>query len=286
MAVQIVQLTLPMFLGCIVNWLLFGVLLVQIYIYYAAFPQDNRWSKIAVALVLFLEVVETISDTRDTAKAFGAGWGNVDVLDAVGWAWFSVPVMSPLIASVGQGFFAFRIYVIGRRSIWLPIIISLVSLLQLASGIWTGVNICIAGKFSLLQEHNAVATSLWLASTSFCDLLIVFGMVYHLWGSHEREFSRISSAVSRILLLTVETGLLCVIFALVDLYLFLGFKGTNYHLGVCIELSKIYSNSILLIFNSRVHISYRDAQDTQRSFNLSVPSSRSRTRNSTIQFSS
>jgi hypothetical protein len=37
------------------------------------------------------------------------------------------------------------------------------------------------------------------------------------------------------------------VFVLVDIYLFASYKGTNYHLAVCIELSKIYSNSILLV---------------------------------------
>lgn len=37
------------------------------------------------------------------------------------------------------------------------------------------------------------------------------------------------------------------VFVLVDIYLFASYKGTNYHLSVCIELSKIYSNSILLV---------------------------------------
>jgi hypothetical protein len=47
--------------------------------------------------------------------------------------------------------------------------------------------------------------------------------------------------------MTAETGVLCALFALVDLYLFATYKGTNYHLALCIELSKIYSNSILLV---------------------------------------
>lgn len=39
-----------------------------------------------------------------------------------------------------------------------------------------------------------------------------------------------------------------------DLALFVRYGGNNFHLGVCIWLSKLYSNSILAILNSRARI--------------------------------
>ncbi|KAJ7891325.1 hypothetical protein B0H14DRAFT_1072785 [Mycena olivaceomarginata] len=81
------------------------------------------------------------------------------------------------------------------------------------------------------------------------DLLIIFGTIFSLRQSTGSEFTstRTNSLVSRIIRLTAETGGLCMVFVLVDIYLFASYKGTNYHLAVCIELSKIYSNSILLV---------------------------------------
>lgn len=48
--------------------------------------------KLLVFLVFIVEILQTLSDTRDTIRVFGAGWGNPYLLDEVGWAWFSVPV--------------------------------------------------------------------------------------------------------------------------------------------------------------------------------------------------
>ncbi|KAF7294609.1 hypothetical protein MIND_00997500 [Mycena indigotica] len=268
MPVAIVKLTLPLFIGTILNWLLLGVFLVQIYIYYAAFPHDSRRAKIGVAAVLVLELLETFSNVNEQARTFGAGWGDMKALDTVGIAWLSVPLIGPLVASIGQWFFAMRIYIIGR-SIYLPIVICLLSVLQLAAGTWTAVNIAKAGRFSLLQERNAIPTPIWLVSAALCDVLIVAGMVYYLMKSRVREYSRIKSAISRILLLTVETGAICAVLVLVDLYLFIAYKGTNMHLSLCIELSKVYSNSILLIFNSRARITYQNSQDSHISIHVS-----------------
>ncbi|KAJ7221609.1 hypothetical protein GGX14DRAFT_430425, partial [Mycena pura] len=238
--------TLPVFIGTILNWLLFGVLLVQVYIYFIAFPKDRTWWKAGVVAILVLELIETLSNARDMVRTFGSGWGDMEVLDDVGWAWFSVPVMGSVVAFVGQMFFAYRIYKIARSK-YVPVLVLILSVVQLGAGIWTGVNICIARKFSLLQSHNVVATAFWLAGTSLCDLVIVFSTVYYINKALEPGFRRVRPDISRIIMLTVETGALCALFAIVDLYLFVSHKGTNYHLALCIELSKIYSNSILLV---------------------------------------
>jgi hypothetical protein len=79
---------------------------------------------------------------------------------------------------------------------------------------------------------------------------------------------------------TVETGVFCAMFALADLALFVKYNGNNYHLAVCIELSKVYSNSIMIvswsclvpffflyftnglqILNSRAHIGHAPPKD-------------------------
>ncbi|KAJ7118655.1 hypothetical protein C8R43DRAFT_88657 [Mycena crocata] len=254
-SLSIVKLTLPILIGTLMNWVLFGTLLVQILIYFAAFPKDRARWKFLVCVVTCLELIETTAGTRDVVRTLGAGWGDMDALDDVGWAWFSVPIMGSAIACIGQSFFAWRIYIIGHN-IYISGLIMTLSTVQLGGGIWTGVNICNARKFSVLQTHNLRATSTWLAATALCDLVIVFSTVFYLVISRRPEFRRINSAVSRIVQITVETGLLCALFAIFNLMLFATFKGTNYHLALCIEFGKVYSNSILLILNSRAHIGH------------------------------
>ncbi|KAJ6493036.1 hypothetical protein C8R45DRAFT_825063, partial [Mycena sanguinolenta] len=112
------------FVGTVIDWALLGTLVVQVYIYYLAFPKDRRSSKLVVAFVVVAECLQTLADSRDSIRMFGTGWGNPQVLDDIGWAWFSVPILgslsktSPrssevsvtlileLVASVGQMFFA------------------------------------------------------------------------------------------------------------------------------------------------------------------------------------
>ncbi|KAF7359120.1 hypothetical protein MSAN_01253500 [Mycena sanguinolenta] len=276
---SVVPLTLPMFIGTLLNWGLFGTLLVQAYIYFSVFRKDRAWLKFIVILIVSLEVIETLSATHDMIIVFGTGWGSDDALDSVGWAWFSVPVMGSIIAFVCQVFYGWRIYIIGNSPLFFGLI-TLVSLVQLGAGIWTGVIICNAGKFSLLQSDNLRATATWLATTSLADLIIVCGTVFFLRRSTDPEFTskKTNSIVSRLIMITAETGMLCMLFALVDLFLFAKYKGTNYHLSVCNELSKLYSNSILLIFNSRAHMGHGCTHTTNSSYSVNLSSTVFRSR--------
>ncbi|KAJ7885388.1 hypothetical protein B0H13DRAFT_2343260 [Mycena leptocephala] len=243
------QLTIPMFIGTLLNWALLGALAVQFSF------QTSCLSR------LYAEILQTLSDTRNTIRTFGSGWGNFDILDEIGWAWFSVPVIGALVACVGQIFFAWRIHIISR-SLVIPSLIAVITTFQLVTGIWTGVEIARAKRFSELKFDYFKPPVAWLSATAACDLIIVASTCFYLLKSRSTGFQRSTDhIVFRIIKVTVETGVFCAMFALADLALFVKYNGNNYHLAVCIELSKVYSNSIMIILNSRAHIGHAPPKD-------------------------
>jgi len=259
---EVGKLTIPLFIGTVLNWALLGTLTVQVFIYFFAFPNDHRFSKILVTSIVLAELLQTLGDSRDTIRMFGEGWGNPEFLDNVGWAWFSVPILGSAIASAGQMFFAWRIYIISNKNLWVPSVIAVVTALQLGAGIWSGIEICRAGKFSLLQFDLLRPPVAWLGATALSDLIIVAGTTFYVLKGRQPGFRRTTDAVLfRIIRVTVETGLVCALFALVDLSMYVTYQGNNYHLAVCIWLSKVYSNSIMIILNSRA--SFTHASPTQ-----------------------
>ncbi|KAJ7223471.1 hypothetical protein GGX14DRAFT_540268 [Mycena pura] len=266
------QLTIPLFVGTVMNWALLGALAVQVYLYFFAFTVDQRINRFVVIFVIIAEALQTLGDSRNTIRAFGAGWGDPNSLDQVGWAWFSVPVLGSLIGCVGQAFFAWRIYIISSHALLMPIIIGLITLFQLGAGIWTGVQISRAGRFSLLSFKSMKPPVAWLSATALADLLIVAGTVYYLLKARQPGLrSTTQAAVNRIIKVTIETGVPCAAFALVDLALFVKYNGNNYHLGTCIWLSKVYSNSIMVILNSRAHIGHDAGVESVQMTGVSYP---------------
>ncbi|KAJ7253372.1 hypothetical protein B0H12DRAFT_596551 [Mycena haematopus] len=271
-AINIGELTTPLFIGTLMNWTLLGALAVQIYLYLIAFPKDGLRFKFLVVFVFVAEILQTLSDTRDTIHVFGAGWGNYNLLDEVGWSWFSVPIIGATIACGGQIFFAWRIYIISH-SLIIPVCIAIVTSFQLGAGLWTGVEISRAGRFSALQYDYFKQPVAWLSATAACDLIIVASTCFYLLKARQGVQRSTNNMVFRVIKVTVETGLFCALFALADLSLYVKYRGNNYHLAVCIELSKVYSNSIMVILNSRAHIGHEPPSPHTRSTSYQMSTS-------------
>jgi len=248
----IAQLTGPLLLGHFFNWGLFGALTVQVYIYYLAFPKDRWFSKGIVTFAYTVELLQTVLATRDAFRNFGTGWGDMRELDAVGWLWFSVPVLGSIISCLGQVFYAWRISILSQ-SYWVSGVVLILSLLQFGTGLYSGAYAHIIGVFSQVQIREYKTTCVWLGGTALCDVIIAISMMYYLQRS-KTGFKQTAALISKFIRITVETGLVCATFAILDLALFLAFKENNYHLAPSIALSKLYSNSLLAVFNARVRI--------------------------------
>ncbi|KAJ6462787.1 hypothetical protein C8R47DRAFT_1327118 [Mycena vitilis] len=248
--------------GTVINWSLSGVLAVQVYLYFLAFPKDRTLTKVLVVFACVVEFLQTLADSHDTLVIFGADWGKERSLDRSRWGWFSVPILGSIVACVGQIFFAWRIKIIGQ-TLYIPALITTLSVIQLGAGIWTGVAIVSAGKFSVMQFDQVKAPVVWLATSAASDLFIVFGTVFFLMKARQRILgtTTTSLAISRIIKVSAETGSVCALFAVADLSLYVAFDGNNYHLGICIWLSKLYSNSMPVILNSRAYIGRAAQQD-------------------------
>jgi len=248
----IVQFTGPLLLGHLFNWALFGVLSVQVYIYYLGFPKDRLLPKCLVVFAYILELVQIVLATRDAFRTFGPGWGDMEVLDQVAWIWFSIPVMSSIISFTVQMFFAWRIWILSRK-VWIPIAVVIISTIQAVSGIWTGTHAHFIADFTQVEKHDSKTTAVWLGGTALCDVIITVSMIYYLTTART-GFRATNAILVKIVRVTVETGLVCSTFAILDLSLFLSFENNYYHMVMCIALSKLYSNSLLVALNSRVRI--------------------------------
>ncbi|KAJ7854745.1 hypothetical protein B0H14DRAFT_3449484 [Mycena olivaceomarginata] len=206
------KITIPLFVGTVLNWCLLGALAVQVYIYILAFPKDRPINKLLVALVFIAELLQTLGDSRNAIDYFGISYGNLDALDQVRWGWFSVPILGSTIACCGQMFFAWRIWIIGRA--WCtPALIAVITTTQWTAGILTGVDIVRAGRYSRLQANRLRPEPIvWLSATAAADLIIVTGTLYYIQKSRNKNFRLYESnytslALSRIIKVRLVSGL-------------------------------------------------------------------------------
>ncbi|KAK7462791.1 hypothetical protein VKT23_007373 [Stygiomarasmius scandens] len=247
----LVDLTGPIFIGAILNWMLLGTLTLQVYIYYLESKTDRKLIK-ATVYFLFL------TDLLQTGLATDYAWKTLvffdpTVLQDVPRSSLSLSFVNPVISAVVQIFFAWRIWHLNRSKYArvFPVLIVLVALMQAISAIVASIRFTLTSDIAQLAKLRDGFT-VWLAGTFVADVLIAGCMVYVLRKAQARAFSlRSETILTRLLMNAVNTGAVTAIGAGVELIMFLVFTTNNYHQAPAFVLGKLYSNVLLANLNAR-----------------------------------
>ncbi|PPQ98171.1 hypothetical protein CVT26_003217 [Gymnopilus dilepis] len=149
-------------------------------IYFLAFPNDPLRNKFFVYGVYVLELVQTGIVAVTFFRAFGTGFGDYAFLDQIGPSWFSIPILSGLVAFLADIFYAYRISVLAE-SYWVAGSVVFLAITQLAGSIAQGVEMQQVGLFSgLLGTQFKVATAFWNGGSALCDVIIAVCMAFYL----------------------------------------------------------------------------------------------------------
>ncbi|PBK86542.1 hypothetical protein ARMGADRAFT_530386 [Armillaria gallica] len=250
---SIEKLSGPLIFACFLNWGLFGTLSVQLYLYYLAFPKDRKFANYLVYGIYAVEFSQTMLVTRDAFLVFGYGFGDMKVLTAMHSHWFTVPVTSAAAAYVGQSFYAYRIFVFSK-SRTVPAFIICVSLTSSVAAIITGVYSFQAGNITKLNNRKtSIAVGIWCGSSALCDIIIAICMTYYLMRSNT-GFRRTRIIVTKLIRLTIETGSVTAVVALLNLILFFAFPHQTFYTTPALIMPKLYANTIYMVLNSRIRI--------------------------------
>ncbi|KAJ7123132.1 hypothetical protein C8R44DRAFT_785360 [Mycena epipterygia] len=249
--INVPLLTGPLVLGYMWSYCLYGMLLVQVYMYSEAFAKDRRGIKIIVWSMFTFETVFTIFTTIAAWNAYGPGWGDTDTLLIIDWAWEPLPALNGVLAAMAQSFYIWRIYSLTRK-LWLPIIIACIMLTQLTMAFYYGIVVSIEGRgvdklFALSPE-----VTVWLVGSAACDILITLSLVFIL--SRQRRtagFQRTTSVINKLIRFSVETGSVTSVGALIEVILWLTCRQWNLHFIFFLILGKLYSNMLMATLNCR-----------------------------------
>ncbi|KAF9564066.1 hypothetical protein CPC08DRAFT_748638 [Agrocybe pediades] len=241
----------PLLIGHLLNWCLFGALTVQVCMYYLSFPHDRPFSKYFVMTVYLWEAAQTFMLTDSAFDAFARGYGNLNHLDKIGTIWFTVPIMSGVVAFAGQSFYAYRIHILSQSKI-IAALILLLATVQLAGSIACGTQSKKAKRHSQFLGRDAyITTGIWTGGSAVCDLIIAICMTFSL-SRRSTGMRRTSVLLKRIILLTIETGTVTAVIAILTFILSILPNRPNYYLAPVGILGKLYANSIMAVFNGRI----------------------------------
>ncbi|TCD64910.1 hypothetical protein EIP91_003446 [Steccherinum ochraceum] len=247
----------PALLAHLFNYGLLGILTVQVYLYYIAFPNDRYKYKITVGVVFVFELAQVSVATYDAFRMFASGWGNFVQADEIGLYWMSGPLMIETLGAFCQCFYTQRIYALGRNySIVTPI--CFLSVLQFAFGVYAAVEVHNSPELSSGESGTVrIAGLMWSCTAIACNTLITCSMFYHLWKAKRAspvKRSSTSSTLSRMMLYTVETGFIAVATSIMALVCYAASQSTSLWFLWMMVIGKLYSNCLVAVLNARVRI--------------------------------
>ncbi|KIK66604.1 hypothetical protein GYMLUDRAFT_37766 [Collybiopsis luxurians FD-317 M1] len=263
-------------IGHLLNCLLHGVFIVQIYSYFVTFPGDRRTFKLLVLSLFLLENAQTGLVVYDAITTFGLNFGNVSELDKIRLQWLSVPVLSAPISCSVQLFFANRVRIlqnvtphgVSKENKIIPAILFLLSLTQGVASLVAGIpEALVKGGATVfnVQGQRTAPVIVWLSSTCLCDIAIAASMLFYLRrDSTNKKATRM--VIQRIKRHVLETGAATAGVATATLILWLAVPSHPVWTIPASVISKIYSNSLLasLISREANQAQFSQAQTTNR----------------------
>ncbi|PBK87028.1 hypothetical protein ARMGADRAFT_1168900 [Armillaria gallica] len=239
----------PEVVAYLLHWGLFGTLSVQLYLYYLAFPKDRNFTKCLVYVIYIVEFIQTMFVTHDALAMFGYGFGDLEVLTRMDFNWLVVPVMGGVVACVGQVFYAYLIFILSRSRI-VPAFVTCVSSTSSVAAILTGVYAFEAGDITKLNNRKtSIAIGIWCGGSALCDVIIAICMTYYLTHrSTSLHHTRI--LVTKLIRLTIETGSVTAVVALLSLILFIVFPHQTFYGTPIFLMPKLYANTVYMVLNS------------------------------------
>ncbi|KAJ7250645.1 hypothetical protein C8J57DRAFT_677843 [Mycena rebaudengoi] len=245
----------PLLIGLILDWMLQGTLIVQLYLYYNADRKDPIFLKIVVYGIFILDTVQTVFATAETWDMLVLNWGNPDIVAHPFWVGGVLPMLSGIIALCVQSFFAWRVYSLKPNRIVLCVscVIVSVSIMQCVASIVESAQF-VADPTNLARifpKHY-----MWLSGTLVADVLITCAMVGVLWGVKKKSsnFESTDRMIMRLVVLSIEVGALTTIVAAAELAISNLYPQYFLYEVPAFILGKLSNNSLLVSLNARGYV--------------------------------
>ncbi|KAI0036381.1 hypothetical protein K488DRAFT_82174 [Vararia minispora EC-137] len=237
----------PQFFGTLFNWALYGVLACQTYHYYLNFGRDKRTIQGLVYVIFALETAQSGLVAHDAFAILVRGWGDTAAALNPEHLWLTAPIMDGIIGTATQLFYAYRILVLSRSRVLCGTIcvFSMVALAgSIADGIQSNQGHAVVNVGSAVNG-SAIA---WLVGTISCDALIsAYMLIWYLRIRSTLVYKTTTDIVTYVLRITVISGCLTTITAVVLLSVQLSFSNAFYEITPGLVMAKLYSNSLLAL---------------------------------------
>jgi hypothetical protein len=247
------------FIGVVVAASLWGVSCVQVWYYYTMYPTDVWYLKLLVAAVLTFDTVHQVLITHTVYTYLVTNFSNPVELGNLVWSLLVEVLFNGFTALLVQCFLTMRVWRLSNKSYILTGSLSLV----LAEFICVIIYVVKALQMTTFAElttlKNLSMTVNALAAAG--DVLIAIVLCFMLQKSRT-GFKGSDTMITKLIIFTVNTGLLTSICAVASLISITTAGTTFIYIAFYFCLGRLYSNSLMATLNARQSIRSAVAEET------------------------
>ncbi|KAJ7362746.1 hypothetical protein DFH08DRAFT_950984 [Mycena albidolilacea] len=236
--------------------ILYGIGVLQTWIYCASRPKDPGSVKWTVLVVSMLETIQIVFFFHSSYIRFVERFGELQ-LDLV-WADPLQLLAAYLSAFVVQIYFATRIHQLTKArtkfslSAFSIYAILLLAVVQIVAGIIQTIWSYELRSFLKLDDTKG-SNTLQSAASLACDLLITTYLCLFL-NTQKGEMMKTNTMMDMLIRDAINRGVLTALSSVVNMVLFLALPNTFWFFLGLAPSSKLYTNSLLAMLNTRQHL--------------------------------
>jgi len=268
----------PLFLGYMLSYLLQGILIVQVFIYYLSFRRtDPLYMKITVFSVFFTETLSVVFATLIIIMSiikYGDLSNSVET-----WGFKIVAVLCGICSTMVHAFYSWRIRIL-KGSWWIVGAIMTLSVIQCIMVTISGLGV-FQGQYSgflgsgteSLKDSGVISINvLWLAGSGVADIIIATTLLYLLKRVTTRLSlkSRTATRVERVMGTAIDTGMITAIAACIELMFFLILPNSLVHFVIFYTLPKLYANCLMATLNARLTVPGRQFRESRSAWDTVI----------------
>ncbi|KAF7330075.1 hypothetical protein MKEN_00271600 [Mycena kentingensis (nom. inval.)] len=254
-----------MLIGVIVSAVLYGISLLQCLFYFTRYQRDPTYLKSLVASTVLLDTVHLAMVIHTMYHYLITNYYQHDVLQVMIWSVSLEALPTGITAGLVQAFYAHRVWKMSHHNVFLTGLILLIVFATAACGTAWVVLALRTRTYRSLLDISPLTISINALSTG-ADVIITSTLCYMLYDTRPASLET-ESMVNRLILFTINTGLLTSLCAVASLISLIASPNTLIYASFYFCIGRLYSNALLASLNARAVIRGR-INDVDTNFHI------------------
>ncbi|KAI0769287.1 hypothetical protein BD413DRAFT_613841 [Trametes elegans] len=269
-----------LFVGVLLSAVLFGVTMLQTFVYFQQYPADKAWRKLAVCWLWFLDALHLALSAHFVYHYLVNNYGNPDALSQIVWSFKLRIVVDAFVVCSVHTLYTSRLWTLlaidnhvapfgkearrwSRQKMTVRASATRWIMCRIAPWVVSGCVVIGYGiaivmcyeTFSLTTfgdfGHAPWATYVPLGSSTFIDALIAGALCYFLTRCRMQS-AAMNGPIKTLIVYTLNTGIITSFCTLIAVITMVAFPTTFIPIAIEFLVIKLYINSYLAMLNARI----------------------------------